>query len=164
MVAQTQTPSTKHASSAVLGKAALDARIHRLRTTSEIASELGVSLKTVRKALHALAEDGVHVPTVVVCRNGKRLLRWPSAAVDNRIVRRAVKDAQRSQPELSLRELARRSDLSDRALARHLGIVRHSRTRIGQKRYAGRFATRMPSDVAAEIARALGRSPSDFGL
>jgi biotin operon repressor len=164
LVDQTQTPSTKHASSAVLGKVALDARIHRLRTTSEIASELGVSLKTVRKALHALAKNGVHVPTVVVCRNGKRLLRWPSAAVDNQIVRRAVKDAQRSQPELSLRELARRSDLSDRALARHLGIVPHSRTRIGKKRYAGRFATRMPSDVAAALVRALGKDPTDLGL
>jgi biotin operon repressor len=156
--------SDKPASSATLGELALQARIERLRTTPEIACELGVSLKKVRRALHHLADSGVHVPVVVVHRNGKRRLRWPSATVDNRILRRAVEHAQSSQPELSLRELARRSDLSDRALARHLGIVRHSRTRIGQKRYAGQFATRMPSDVAAAIARALGRSPNDLGL
>jgi DNA-binding transcriptional ArsR family regulator len=154
----------KSVSKAVLCELALEARVQRLRTTPDIASELGVSLKTVRRALHSLAETGVHVPLVVIDRNGTRRLRWPCATVDNRIVRRAVEAAQRSQPELSLRELARRSDLSDRALSRHLGIVRHSRTRIGQKRCAGQFATRMPSDVAAEIARALGRSPSDFGL
>lgn len=154
----------KHASSAVLGQLALEARIERLRTTPEIAHEMGVSLRTVRRALHAIAESGVHVPIVVVYRTGKRRLRWPCATVDNRIVRRAVADAQRSQPELSLRELGRRSDLTDRALARHLGIVPHSRTRVGRKRCAGQFATRMPSDVAAEILRALGKDPADLGL
>ncbi len=156
--------SAKHASSTALGELAFEARIERLRTTPEIARELGVPLKRVRRALRALAESGVHVPIVVVYRTGKRRLRWPSATVENRIVRRAVDDAQRSEPELSLRELARRSDLTDRALARHLGIVRHSRTRVGQKRRAGQFATRMPSDVAAEIVRALGKNPSDLGL
>lgn len=156
--------SAKHASSAVLGQLALEARIARLRTTPEIARELGVSLKKVRRALQAIAESGVHVPTVVVYRTSQRRLRWPCATVDNRLVRRAVDDARRSQPELSLRELARRSALTDRALARHLGIVRHSRTRVGRKRCAGQFATRMPSDVAAEIARALGKNPTDLGL
>jgi biotin operon repressor len=150
--------------SVALGQLALQARIERLRTTPEIAGELGVPLKKVRKALHRLAESGVHVPTVVVYRDGRRRLRWPCAAVENQTIRLAVEHAQRSQPKLSLRELAQRSGLSDRALARHLGIVRHSSTRAGQKRYAGQFATRMPSDVAAEIARALGKSPADLGL
>jgi hypothetical protein len=156
--------SPRHASSAVLGQLALQARIERLRTTPEIARELGVSLKKVRRALHAIAASGVHVPTVVVYRTGQRRLRWPCATVENRILRGAVNEAQRSQPELSLRELARRSDLTDRALARHLGIVRHSRTRLGRKRCAGQFATRMPSDVAGEIARALGKNPTELGL
>jgi AraC-like DNA-binding protein len=152
------------ASPAVLSQLALEARIQHLRTTAEIARELEVSLKQVRGALRDLAESGIHVPTVVVHRTGQRRLRWPSGPVDNRHLRLAVNRARQRHPELSLRELARRAELSDRALARHLGIVRHSRTRIGQKRYAGQFATQMPSDVAAAIARALGLELTDLGL
>lgn len=151
-------------SGAVLSELALEARIQRLRTTAEIARELEVSLKQVRGALRHLAESGIHVPTVVVHRTGQRRLRWPCGPVDNRHLRLVVNRARQRHPELSLRELARRAELSDRALARHLGIVPHSRTRIGQKRYAGQVATQMPSDVAAAIARALGLDPTDLGL
>jgi AraC-like DNA-binding protein len=154
----------QHPSSAVLGELALEARIVRLRTTSEIARELDVPLKRIRRTFQALAESGMHVPNVVVCRTGERRLRWPCATVENGVVRRAVDDAQRSEPALTLRELARRSGLSDRALARHLGIVRHSCTRVGRKRCAGQFATHMPSNVAADVLRALGKNPVDLGL
>jgi AraC-like DNA-binding protein len=151
-------------SRATLSQLALEARIQRLRTTAEIARELDISLKQVRGALRDLAESGIHVPTVVVHRTGQRRLRWPCGPVDNRHLRLVVNHARQRHPKLSLRELARRAELSDRALARHLGIVRHSRTRIGQKRHAGQFATQMPSDVAAAIARALGLDPTDLGL
>jgi AraC-like DNA-binding protein len=156
--------SAHPASGSALSQLALEARVQHLRTTAEIARELEVSFKQVRGALRDLAASGIHVPTVVVHRTGQRRLRWPCGPVDNRHLRLAVNRARQRQPELSLRELARRAELSDRALARHLGIVRHSRTRIGQKRYAGQFATQMPSDVAAAIARALGLDPTDLGL
>jgi AraC-like DNA-binding protein len=156
--------SAQTESFAVISRVALEARIQHFRTTAEIAQELEVSVKQVRGALRDLAESGIHIPTVVVHRTGQRQLRWPCSPVDNRCLRLAVDRARQRHPELSLRELARRAELSDRALARHLGIVRHSRTRIGQKRYAGQFATQMPSDVAATIVRALGLDPTDLGL